>query len=619
MAIAESSAVAPFAARAAHQFSLWPFGTRTVRLFVLVDLSADDPSLVRGLLRAMQHEFFVRESGSQTTAVRRAIHAAHYVLRHHNRDRLADGHATASAVVAAARDGEVYVALAGNTVAFAWSAGSHDLAWHHGAVRLARPLGTELEPDVRLWSAPFGPGDRLALVCGAAWRDGSLARVDQVLSTYPTYQAQERLGEVLGRPHGLPRVLVAEGLAAPRRTSARPPDTSTTSRTTSRQHAPIRRFGRIAALAAVALTTIAVLAVASTLRDPIRVGLAQQAEALLDQAQLSRDAYAAHGFAEQARDLAAQAQQAGLVQRATSALQEIDRVYSVDSLLVLRTGQGSIDLAVAPDRLYLLDGEDGRIRTLGLDRLDQPAIELLSLRRGEKPVAIEYVVGPDGGQLTVIDRMRNVVQIQADGAAIQRPLPSSLSWQELGAIGSDQSGNLYVLDSGARRLLMYPRANERLVDPPRPLLDARSAPTLAFEHIVQLTPLDDLYVLQDDGSPHRLDRQGHERGFVVRPPDGGLGPVSAMTVDLAGGLYLADPTHARIVQTTADGRFVRQFRQPELGGIRQIHLARDGRQLFGLIPEGLLVLRLPAEVPAPLSAELSDTGEPPPAATQIAK
>src|SRR5712691_5307167 len=79
---------APYGAVIARQLSVWPFATRTLRLFVLIDPSLPDPTPRNGLVRAMQQAYFRSDGCSQTRAVREAALAAHYVLRHHNRDVL---------------------------------------------------------------------------------------------------------------------------------------------------------------------------------------------------------------------------------------------------------------------------------------------------------------------------------------------------------------------------------------------------------------------------------------------------------------------------------------------------------------------------------------------------
>src|SRR3977135_2463817 len=79
---------APYSAVVARQLPVWPFATRTLRLFVLIDPSLPDPTPRRGLVRAMQQAYFSSDGCSQTRAVREAALAAHYVLQHHNRAAL---------------------------------------------------------------------------------------------------------------------------------------------------------------------------------------------------------------------------------------------------------------------------------------------------------------------------------------------------------------------------------------------------------------------------------------------------------------------------------------------------------------------------------------------------
>ena len=83
MLLAQSAAdvpEAPFGAVVARQLSVWPFAARTLRLFVLVDPSLSDPTLRRGLVRAMQQGYFRSDGCSQTRAVREAALLASLLL-----------------------------------------------------------------------------------------------------------------------------------------------------------------------------------------------------------------------------------------------------------------------------------------------------------------------------------------------------------------------------------------------------------------------------------------------------------------------------------------------------------------------------------------------------------
>ena len=130
---------------------------------------------------------------------------------------------------------------------------------------------------------------------------------------------------------------------------------------------------------------------------------------------------------------------------------------------------------------------------------------------------------------------------------------------------------------------------QRLVDPPSPLIDGRDD----LEHVAEVVPLDDIYLRLDNGSVHRLGRDGQEVEFDVWAPDGRLGAVTAIAADQRGGLFLADAARGRIVQVTADGRFVRQLRDPALGGVRQVQTSPDGRRVYGLVTAGILAFDVP--------------------------
>jgi hypothetical protein len=102
-----------------------------------------------------------------------------------------------------------------------------------------------------------------------------------------------------------------------------------------------------------------------------------------------------------------------------------------------------------------------------------------------------------------------------------------------------------------------------------------------------------LVVRLDDGSVRRLGADGAEQTLL--PPSTDAPPLSssAMASDRAGGLYLADPSRSRIVQTNLDGTVLRELRAPELSGVRAMDVSLDGRRLYALIDSGILVVDLP--------------------------
>jgi hypothetical protein len=203
---------------------------------------------------------------------------------------------------------------------------------------------------------------------------------------------------------------------------------------------------------------------------------------------------------------------------------------------------------------------------------------------------MEYVPGSGEGALTVVDQARRVIQVKGGSASV-RPLPSSRAWQQLAGLASDAQGNLYVLDQQPDRLqlLLYPSAGSKLADPPRVLVDPQAGlPEAASE----LVPLEDLFVVRGDGQMARYDRQGNSLPFEPVTPEGPLSGVASAAPDGAGGLFLADPQQGRIVETANDGSYLRQFRSDDLAGVRALHLSPDGRVLYGLAHDGIVVLTL---------------------------
>jgi hypothetical protein len=547
-----------------RQLSMWPFAPRVARLFLLVDPSLADQALRNGLLRAMQQGYFGSDGYSQTRAVREAALAAHYVLRHHNRDVLPMDHINAASAVAAVRGDVVFVALAGQAAALTWHAG--ELTGQHGMLRLPRPLGLEQDPAITFWRTPLRAGDRLALICGGVWRPDSQHRVAQILSeASSSVIAEEQLAEALGdtRPAGI--AVVTPALPSPRVPQLR--------LLASRDQVEPAHSSEVAADVLPARRRL----------SPGRWLLPMLGLLLLGTLALAT---------------------LPLVPQPGAAATPVDGVAPRMAIRLGPSATNVVDLAVGDAALYTLDVVEGAVRAFSLDGLEQqPTPETLLARAGTAvengvdhqlslPVAIEYLPGP--GTLAIVDQSRAVIQVGHDRRMSAHALPTSADWQELGALGSGAAGELLFLDSGARQILAYPAEDHAVVDSPRLLLDASTAPRLPFERVAQMVSAGaSLVVRLDDGSVRRLGADGAEQTLL--PPSTDAPPLSssAMASDRAGGLYLADPSRSRIVQTNLDGTVLRELRAPELSGVRAMDVSLDGRRLYALIDSGILVVDLP--------------------------
>jgi hypothetical protein len=560
---------APLGAVVARQFSVWPFAARTARLFLLVD-PLPDAALRLGLLRAMQAAYFDSHCCSQTRAVREAALAAHYVLQHHNRDVLAQDQVNAAAAVAALRGNLAFVALAGDAAAYA----SHDgiVGCRQASFRQTQPLGLDPDPPITLWSTPLLADDRLLLVCGANRRtDASRLIQDALTAPSSTAEAEQHLGEALGdeRPAG---VLIVSPGARREHIRAQTHVLAQARPRVATQPSPGRvQNTRRWLVPLIGLVVLAGVVLAGFVTTPLSVS-------------------------EQPTTMA------------MATLGSGDRVDRVSPAMVVRLGPSAtnvVDLAVGDTALYTLDVGEGSIRAFSLEALDQqPGPETLLATAGtpvdaaghrlSTPVAMEYLGGASAGPgvLAVIDQARSVVQVDGNRRLSMRSLPNTDGWQELGALGSGPAGELLFLDSGAHALLDYPTASQRVTVPPRLLADAMSAPELPFERVAEMIGEAGALVVRLDTGTVNLVSEG-----VVRPlpvvVDGGLGPVTGIASDRAGGLYLADPANARVVQAALDGSVVRELRDAALAGVRQIQSSPDGRRLYGLVASGVLVFDVP--------------------------
>lgn len=623
----------PFGAVVARQLSVWPFASRTQRLYLLVDPSAPQPSLRAGLLRAMQQAYFRSDSFSQTRAVREAALAAHYVLLHHNRDVLPQAELTAAAAVAAVRGGLAYVALSGNAAAFAWRNG--DLVGQRGTLKKARPLGVERDPAVTLWSTPLEPGDRLILICGARWTAQATRTLSSILeSAAPGETAERQLSDALAHDGGPVGVLVADPVRRGRperhlvlvssveRGRVTTPSAPATARSqavppAARRHAwPSVRL--IASLLLMLILGSATVAALQPSTEPPRETLVLQARALLDLADTAPDMHQAHALTSDAFALVQRTglnspDAADLAALATQKLATVDRVVPVTGRVAVRLGPAGgnvVDLAVG-DALYTLDVAEASVRAFGLDALDaSPTPDTMVARAGmpiggttqslAAPVAIRYLVDQAGqGALTIVDQARTVVSASPDRRLSARALSSSGGWMQIGALGGDGSSDLFVLDSGSRRLLRYAARAGSLVDPPRTIVDAATAPRIAFDHAADIVAAGDaLFIRFDTGTVQRVDASGQASAFDVRLPDDRPLRIAGLASDRAGGLYLADPDNGRVLHTTADGELIAQLRNPSFAGVRQIQSSLDGRRLYGLVASGVLVFEVSATLPS---------------------
>jgi hypothetical protein len=552
------------------------------RLFLLVDPSAPNPRLRDGIVRAMQQAYFRSDGQSQTRCVRESALAAHYVLKHHNRDVLPFDQVCAATAVAAVRGQVAFVALAGDASAFAWRGGQ--LTAFQRQVRLARPLGIEADPRIELWSTRLEPGDRLVLVCGSEEKPDALSAVEEVLARDLSIEDTE--------------AQLADALSSTRAVGALVVDTG---------HRRTRGRGHLRLLPPPSQAPLPMLPEAPTERAAA-LPMPQPKKRSRRVRTLWRWCYSLLGLALLAALSfgAASLTLSPPTPPAAAATSAASRVFAVSPIVAVRLGPSGtnvIDLAVGDNALYTLDVVEKTVRAFSLEGRDQqPLPDTLLVRTGDaitgtnrrlaQPVAMQYL----GDGLTIVDQARTLVKVGRDRALALRTPASSTSWGELGALGTDLSAHLFVLDSAARRLLDYPVQNERVADQPRLLLEGVDRPDMPLDQAAEVIGVDDsIYVRFENGTVRRFDTNGNDEPFDLQTPDGRPIAIGGMTVDREGGLFLADVANARVLHTTADGAYRREMRGPALAGLRQLKSSVDGHRLYGLVASGVVTLEVPAD------------------------
>src|SRR5579864_6406357 len=106
--------------------------------------------------------------------------------------------------------------------------------------------------------------------------------------------------------------------------------------------------------------------------------------------------------------------------------------------------------------------------------------------------------------------------------------------------------------------------------------------------------IESLLMRLDDGSVHRLDPTGADQPLALELAGTPLAGISAIAPDRTGGLFVADPLNARVLQTRVDGTVLRELRAPALAGVRAIDVSLDGQRLFALVASGIEVVDIPS-------------------------
>jgi hypothetical protein len=267
-------------------------------------------------------------------------------------------------------------------------------------------------------------------------------------------------------------------------------------------------------------------------------------------------------------------------------------LVSGDAVFVLDLGRMEVDRftrsslgdSVTPaDKPLIKKGEDIGGQTVA-DLIDMAWVETASAGQRSK--------------LLVLDTAGGLVGYDVTWGPERLTLKGQDKWGQIKfAIG--YGGNLYLVDVGKNQIWRY-RPDGNGYSDPEPYFPA-GAP-VNMTGLVAAAIDGNVWLLYDDG---RLLKYfgGEQRSFVWQDvPDTLKAPV-AVSVPIEGDrLYTGDAGNGRIIETSKEGAFFRQFRAREgdiLRGLRSMYLDEAGAMFYLLTPDGLYKADLPAAGEAP--------------------
>lgn len=447
-----------------------------------------------------------------------------------------------------------------------------------------------------------------------------------------TPPAAEPPAQVEPRPSAPPARPSVKPLTAPRPAAAEPipylePDfqPETPAPDVVETPAPARRsLWPVIALAIIPFLIIAVVLAMLYMRNRANEAQITQAldgaAAVLTQAEAAQDDTLAAQRLGEARDLLDKARSlqpadpriADLqtrYQALQDRIQKVTPLYGLVPLWDFKTDGQQLDRVLASgDSLFVLDrGAHATYRftrsTLG-DSVNPPGDPIISKGQTVKDLAVSELVdltwveaagANQRSKLVALDTAKSLISYDVTWGADRLPLGGREKLIQPQLI-SGYGGNLYIADPGASQIWRY--------RPGATGFEAEPEPYFADDRRVNMAGLQALaidgnvWLLFADGQALKFFA-GEQRALVWQGFPDPLNAPTALAVPQEGDrLYIADAGNGRIVETTKDGQFLRQFRardSEDLRSVRSLFIDEAGAMFYILTADKLFK----ADVPAP--------------------
>ncbi len=239
---------------------------------------------------------------------------------------------------------------------------------------------------------------------------------------------------------------------------------------------------------------------------------------------------------------------------------------------VLAVPEGVSRRIIVPhNEVYILNEAAQRLYRYELDQQGDPLAEqgpwTWELSGETGTVAAELVVDmawadAANGRLTpavlMVTSEGSLVELNPSGTARNVSVSDSVHWGDVGAVRTYE-GNLYVLDVGRGNILKYVATGDDYLDPPMNYI--AKPESVPWDSVIDMAIDGSIYLLLSNGSIMKF-AAGQPQAFTQE----GLHPLLENPVALfaspdSGSVFVAEPSQARIVEFSTDGRFLRQFRE----------------------------------------------------------
>lgn len=265
---------------------------------------------------------------------------------------------------------------------------------------------------------------------------------------------------------------------------------------------------------------------------------------------------------------------------------------------VLAVPEGLSRRIIVPhNQVYILNETAQRLYRCELDQQGDPLAEQgpwtweLSGEAGTVPEELVVDMAwadAANGRLTpavlMVTSEGSLVELNPSGTARNVSVSDTAPWEDVRAVRTYE-GNLYVLDVGRGNILKYVATGDDYRDPPMNYI--AKPESVPWDSVIDMAIDGSIYLLLSNGSIMKF-AAGQPQAF----PQEGLhppleNPVALFASPDSGSVFVAEPSQARIVEFSTDGRFLRQFRETSgqdgaLAGLQAfgVDVARD-RLLVG--------------------------------------